>query len=65
MVYKRKKTGYGDRRWETEPGGRRLETVDEREEYETGDVRQEMRDRRCGTGDTDRWSGKEGIGQEA
>ena len=32
MVYKRKKTGYGDRRWETEPGGRRLETVDEREE---------------------------------
>ena len=50
---------------ETEPGGRRLETVDEREEYETGDVRQEMRDRRCGTGDTDRWRGKEGIGQEA
>ena len=55
MVDKRKKTGYGDRRWETEQGGRRLETVDEREE---------MRDRRYGTGDTDRWSGKEGIGQE-
>ena len=65
MVDKRKKAGYGDRRWETEPGGRRLETVDEREEYETGDVRQEMRDRRCGTGYMDRWSGKEGIGQEA
>ena len=32
---------------------------------ETGNVRQEMRDRRCETGDTDRWSGKEGIGQEA
>ena len=63
MIYKRKKTGYGDRRWETEPGGRRLETVDEREEMR--DRRQEMRDKRCETGDTDRWSGKEGIGQEA
>ena len=31
---------------------------------ETRNVRQEMRDRRCETGDTDRWSGKEGIGQE-
>ena len=47
MVDKRKKAGYGDRRWETEPGGRRLETVDEREELrdrkcETRDERQEM-----------------------
>ena len=40
MVDKRKKTGYGDRRWETEPGGRREEMRDRK--CETRDERQEM-----------------------
>ncbi len=41
-----------------------METEDGRQNKEAGDEREEMRDRRYGTGDTDRWSGKEGIGQE-
>ena len=70
MVDKRKKAGYGDRRWETEPGGRRLETVDEREEMrdrkcETRDERQEMCDRRHRQVEWERRHWTRGVRQEA